>query len=134
MDRDERKWGKSLFGRWIYSPDVLQDYSDVTVCIAVENSAKIREYIQGFGIKRIESYVLHPEDDKVPCIIYESEKTTQDFFNEYRHRFCIAFFVDDNKACLGHRFFGMGVYSPELMRQFPGMAVVDAMDGEISPK
>lgn len=134
VDRNEKKWGTSLFGLWIYSPEVLRDYSDAVVCIAVENCRGIEEYLHSLGISRVVTYTLHPKVDRVPCIIYGSGKTAEEFFEAYRYRFCFAFFVDHDTSRLGHRMRGLRVYPPKWMEHFPGITVVDAMDGNAMPK
>ena len=134
VDRNEKKWGTSLFGRWIYSPEVLRDYPDAVVCVAVENCGGIEEYLHSLGISRVVFYALHPKDDKVPCIIYGSGRTAEEFFEAFRYRFCFAFFVDNDASRLGHRMCGLRVYPPKWMEHFPGMTVVDAMDGDAMPE
>ena len=134
VDRDERKWGTSLFGLWIYSPEVLRDYPEATVYVAVENCGGIVEFLQGLGVSHVVPFILRPEEDKVPCIIYGSGKTAERFFEEMGWRFCFAFFVDDDANRWGRRMSGMTVYPPERMRLFPELTVVNAVDGEAVPK
>ena len=127
VDRFPEKQQGHLYGKMVYLPEILENYPDVPVIVAVESSSGIEDYLREIGVCDVQKYVPGSKSHLQKLIIYGTGNWGGIAYHEFCNKRDIVFFVDRDSQKYGQKFRGKTIYPPVFLSEYPDVEVLVAI-------